>query len=762
MVEKWRKTILNFKKNMVNKYTTKTSSIKATAADIRNLNVENLSSSSLGTHTFNAEEATLKTLHSTSVEISDSAKINTLEVTGDINGSSITLSGKIIAPMGEFTDITTNTISAASASLTNLSSSSVTASAKISAPSAELTNVTSTSVSATSKITAPNAELTDITSSSLSASNKITAPSAELTNITSEKVTTDELTADAITVGGSDLSELINAAAVDIGDKVQDDRYLNIGNLVFKGSYVNVVKDPNSSKITLWINKSTAFPGLAVLPLSGAPSSTGSAKLYSDTTDNFAIPVTSGSEFSQITQIVKDGTGFNAISMSIRNTDGMLTFTSDKTNSFWARTVYNGVEGTWIEVPFYINAGTFDIDKIYETSESVSPFSGSKSSKTDGSGTTVNYFVRYFDDNDAEYGRVPGQAEVEIEISLATDTILTKDGGMVRFDYAISATNPESTDSFSSVNMFFTEYKKPSLTFTSAEYTTKASSAAVSGLKYNTNGSTAKVVVSNIIDTQWKASNKDDKRLTFNGAGTETNIKINETGLSVSGGNSAAVYAFNGNIALGTGGAGSATITATPVGYISGDAQSKTLSEYWGSIPTSSVLVEKFGNESYRMKTPTSTPGSYPSGEDVTTHKITGINNTNAEHCSAVCQYNKLYHPANSATDATGKQYSRTESRPAVFIRTFTGTANNKFKLVGDNLIQKNLVQIWWKDGNNWYDLSTPVAGSVEHSNTSTADTITKIILPEAGETKRGDMTIAIVLQPGATPIGQINASFSA
>ena len=726
---------------MVNKYTTKTSSIKATTADIRNLNVENLSSSSLGTHTFNAEEATLKTLHSASVEISDSAKINTLEVTGDISGSSVTLSGKITAPTGEFTNITSNTISAASASLTNLSSSSVTASAKISAPSAELTNVTS---------------------SSLSASSKITAPSAELTNVTSEKVTTDNLAADTITVGGSDLSELINAAAVDIGDKVQDDRYLNIGNLVFKGSYVNVVKDPNSSKITLWINKSTAFPSLAVLPLSGAPSSTGSAKLYSDTTDNFAIPVTSGNEFSQITQIVKDGTEFNAISMSMRNTDGMLTFTSDKTNSFWARTVYNGVEGAWIEVPFYINAGTFDIDKIYETPESVSPFSGSKSSKTDGSGTTVNYFVRCFDDNDAEYGRAPGQAEVEIEISLTTDTILTKDGGMVRFDYAISATRPASTDSFSSVNMFFTEYKKPSLTFTSAEYTTKTSSAAVSGLKYNTNGSTAKVVVSNIIDTQWKASNKDDKRLTFNGAGTETNIKINETGLSVNGENSAAVYAFNGNIALGTGGAGTATITATPVGYISGDAKSKTLSEYWGSIPTSSTLVEKFGNESYRMKTPTSAPGSYPSGEDVTTHKITGINNTNTEHCSAVCQYNKLYHPANSATDATGKQYSRTESRPAVFIRTFTGTANNKFKLVGDNLIQKNLVQIWWKDGNNWYDLSTPVAGSVEHSNTSTADTITKIILPEAGETKRGDMTIAIVLQPGATPIGQITASFSA
>lgn len=710
---------------MAIKYTTKTSTIKATSADIRNLSV-----ASAGIQAFTAEDATLKSLHSTSVEVTDIANISNL----DANSASVEL------------------LNSPNASIANLQGKTITLSgtdAKITAPSAELARLAST-----------NASLTNVTSTSITASGKITSPSAELTNITSSKVATDELAANTVTVNGSDLSELIEAAAVDVGDKVQDDRYPNVGNIVFKGSYVNVVKDPNSSKITLWINKSTAFPGLADSPLSGAPSSTGSAKLYSDTTDNFVLPVNSGAVYSKITQIVEDGTNFSNLTMSLRNEDGNLTFNSDKTNSFWARIVYNGVDGSWVEIPFYLNAGEFDINKIYESSESASPFSGTKLSKTDNAGLTVKYFVRPFDDNDAEFGRVPGQAEVEIEIELAMNTILSKDGGIVRFDYAISNTRPSEATHFSRVDMFFTEYKKPSLTFTSAEYSTKSYSSAVSGLKYNTNGSIARVSISNLVNSQWKASNTSDARIAFNSAGTTSTINIGETGLTVTGENSAAVYAYSGNVALGTSGAGTATITATPKGYQDGTAASKTLSQYWGSIPTSTALVEKFGDEStYRMLTPSSTAGSYPSSEDVTTHKITGINNTNIEHCSAVCQYGSLYHPANTAADATGKQYSTTESRPAVFIRTFTGTANNKFKLVANNLIQKDKVQVWWKDGNNWYDLSTHVKGNVEHSGTNT---ITKFILPEAGETKRGDMTIAIVMNKGANPIGQITASFSA
>ena len=595
----------------------------------------------------------------------------------------------------------------------------------------------------------------------------------EAGNISTDSITAGELAGETINAGElvaesigvkdkdgkvQDLSELIDAAAVDIGDKTDDERYLNVSNLVFKGSYVNVVKDPNSSKVTLWINKSTAFPGLPLNPLNGAPVSELSAKLFANSEDDFALPVANGEDYDQITANVEDGTSFGSISMSLRNTDGNATFTANKSDSFWTRIMYNGASNGWIEVPFSTNAGTFDINTAYETAASPSPFSGQMGTKTDSKGATVNYYVRHFDDSDAEFGRVPGQAEVEIEIELDLETILVKDGGTVRFDWTI-APSSKAPNSFSSVNMFFTEYKKPTLTFTSATYKTKKPSAKISGLSYNTSGSTADITVTNIKHTQWKSSNTDNIRLSITAAGSTSNIKVGDTGLSDSGLGSDLDFSYTGTVTLGSSGIGSASISVAPEGIVRGLPTSKTLGTFWGSIPTSGALSEKFGQETYRMLTPTSAAGSYPSSEDVTTHKITGINNTNVEHCSAVCQYNALYHPANAAADATGKKYSTTETRPAVFIRTFTGTANNKFKLVASNLIQKNKVQVWWKDGNNWYDLSTHVKGNVEHSGTNT---ITKFILPENGETKRGDMTIAIVLQPGASAVGQITASFSA
>ena len=81
----------------------------------------------------------------------------------------------------------------------------------------------------------------------------------------------------------------------------------------------------------------------------------------------------------------------------------------------------------------------------------------------------------------------------------------------------------------------------------------------------------------------------------------------------------------------------------------------------------------------------------------------------------------------------------------------------------GINLIQSGKVQIWWKDGGNWYDLSTAVTGSVAHTNAADGktDTITKTILTADGETSRPDMLIAIVVQPGAAYIGPITATFA-
>lgn len=218
-----------------------------------------------------------------------------------------------------------------------------------------------------------------------------------------------------------------------------------------------------------------------------------------------------------------------------------------------------------------------------------------------------------------------------------------------------------------------------------------------------------------------------------------------------------AVYQLdNGEITLGTTGTVTATITATPYGHSEGTPQTDSLGTFWGAIPTSTALQEKFGVETtYRMLTPTSNAGEYPNEDDVTTHEI-NVNGTSC--CSAVCQYGKLYHPESADADAKGTTY--TTDKPACFIRTFTGSIDkpNSFTISANNLIQSGKVQVWWKDGNNWYNLSAPVAGSVTHSGTNT---ITKTIKSAEGESQRPDMTIAIIVQPGATAIGAITASFA-
>ena len=155
-----------------------------------------------------------------------------------------------------------------------------------------------------------------------------------------------------------------------------------------------------------------------------------------------------------------------------------------------------------------------------------------------------------------------------------------------------------------------------------------------------------------------------------------------------------------------------------------------------------------------------STSPDYDNTADVTTHDI----NINGTSCvSAVCQYGKLYHPANAAPDAKGKTYST--DKPACFIRTFTNSsAMNKITLSATDLIQAGLVEVWWYGGGSWYNLHTAsTANKVTHKNNSgtTADTITKEFNTGASEPKEPNVTIAIVIKKGATAIGPITATFS-
>ena len=276
----------------------------------------------------------------------------------------------------------------------------------------------------------------------------------------------------------------------------------------------------------------------------------------------------------------------------------------------------------------------------------------------------------------------------------------------------------------------------------------------ISGLKYRTAGSTRHIKVDNTTNTQNKVSSYD-YYIKIDAAGKESTVSSTENDKTTN-----FNKGYEGDITLGKtdNGNGSGTIAVTPCGYNTGTPFSYNISQFWGEIPTSSPTKENFGKESgnggYRMKTPTSTSVDFVSTEDVTTHRI-DVNGTTC--CSAVCQYNSLKHPNNASADATGKTY--TTDLPACFIRKFTGSIEPLiFKLQGTNLIQSGKVQVFWKDGNVWYDLSTPITGSVIHSGSST---ITKNILVENDEHSTTDMIIAIIVQPGAKPIGQITATYS-
>ena len=504
----------------------------------------------------------------------------------------------------------------------------------------------------------------------------------------------------------------------DTGDAIKP--YGGISKINFKGEFVTVVSK-GEDELDLWIQKSTMYPEIDKTLL-GAPTSTTSAKLFTctDTNQTHAIPVTSGNTYSQITYNKKDTDSWDSNTMYLKAKTGHTTFSVDKTLALFVRTDYNGTTGSVIKVPFNVAAGTFTIGTKYEdgvTAATTSPFSGSMSSKTDGKGTKVEYFCAPFGDAEAEFGRIPGQAEVEIKITQTLSDILTLGGGSVVFNWAIDkATLEAPSGAWTSVNMFYTQHKKPTVTFDSVVYKTKTDSEAISGLIYNTAGSTATVTVSALSNSQWKSSNTTDKRLTVTAAGSTTNNVFNASSLTKTGADSAAVFSGSVDVILGSTGNGSASFTVKPHGYIDGDnSDAKTLGQFWGSFSTSTAKKENFCVETYRMKnynTPTDSDlkvgqttstaaNKYPSTTSVLDASLAAsIPGTDYADCvQAVCQYGQLMHPNLAAADAKGTKYTST-TKPAVFIRKFQYTSNQTLTLTGTNLDKADAV--YWFDGVTW------------------------------------------------------------
>ena len=558
-----------------------------------------------------------------------------------------------------------------------------------------------------------------------------------------------------------------------------------VSKLNFRGSYVTVVEDPVTKEVTLWINKSTAYPDYdtatpfdmdttskennAVVTTQAL--STSAVKLFTPPSDN-NYTCTTGTNVNAV--LVKDGANFGKTFYKLRTANGLETFRVSSTQALFIRTTYNGTAGEWKKIDFGTKAGrTHTIGQGYAEGVTASPFSGDSYATigTTSDALYIRYSVQPFTSAQAPDGRVPNTSEAEVKMIVNWDALLTLDGGAATVEYAFAPNTTTDLTTLTPVKLvdkFFTEYKDATVTTITPSYVSKSWTDKISGLRYAKSGTTVKVNVTGINYTQWKASNQSDTRIVIDAADSSTDITAKVADCTLSKGSatgSDAVYDYTmpegKTITAGsTNNNGNLKISVTPYSTKACTAKTEetTLKGFWGSVPTSDETHENFGVESgtggYRMKTPTSTSVDFVSTEDVTTHSI-DVNGTIC--CSAVCQYGKLHHPASAAPDGDGTTYST--SLPACFIRKFTGSKEpDTFTLKADNLIQSGKVQVWWKDGNSWYDLSTPKKGSVTHTG---SNTIAKSILSSSGESQVKDMLIAIVVQPGATAIGPITATYA-
>ena len=590
------------------------------------------------------------------------------------------------------------------------------------------------------------------------------------------------------------------SAAIQVGrdaDKnwsVDDTAIEMVKKISFLGDYVNVVPGENG-EVKLYIGENKSLPDGDKSVIKDVPATTHNVLLYNDATDDYTLPSNATPNSTSVAVIAKkdasNNTNFGSSTLTARAKDDNNTtvFTLDQSDCIWVRTTYNyDTTSDWGKVVLTKGRGVSSKDKendinVYTTtltSVTVDEEAGEKALPSGVSMKVGNYPLTTANAKD---GKIPNRCETQFQITFAWDTILTKDGGNVKVEWAIGSANeagdaPASAVTINEFSRFFTEYKDATIASVDAVVKDSVYTSKVSGLEYLTEGTTVTVTTGNLSDTQYKSS-AGTKRLNINAAGTSINYSTSELKCSEGSTTSSdAVYVLdetstkaketdsNQNvlveknvIRLGSTGTTNATVKATVHGFAEGGYKSKTIGNFWGAIPTSTSLIEKFGKESYRKMSVTSGTPDFDSTADVTTHDI----NVNGTSCvSAVCQYGKLYHPANAAPDAKGKTYST--DKPACFIRTFTNTsAMGKITLSATDLIQSG-VEVWWYGGGSWYNLHTAsVANKVTHKNNSgtTADTITKEFNTGAGEPKEPNVTIAIVIKKGATAIGPITASFS-
>ena len=600
------------------------------------------------------------------------------------------------------------------------------------------------------------------------------ATSADVRTLDAKKIKVKDTRADSPTAGQQvDIVEMLGTvkSGIDIGkadnayDTMEDTEGFAPAStkINFKGKYVTVVKK-DDGVIDLWFNENNSLPDFS--SLDGQPTKNTTVYVYSDATDNFTLPVAAGAS-TKATKVVSDGTNFGSVTMTAKSSSAAEVFTSSQDKSVWYRLTYDGSASAWAKIPLNADYGTYNL--------AASTFSGTAHTQATSGFTAIsgishsvhNYTL---DDEDAGEGKISGQTETKFSITLNYDTIATKDGGSIKLDWAI-ATGDTEPASYKTVDIFLTEYKTPVITSLAAEYKTKEQ-VTISGLTYNTTGSTATVTTGDITNTQYKSANglarvniaNDTSGLTIEGGGDKSITTTSAGNMTLKSGTvtaSDAVYTWSGDVTLKAGGAGNINLKATPKGYGTGTAViSNDLTHYWGTTTGSSDTVETWGKETYRKTTPETvdTDGDWDGTADISNLSYV-INGTTT--VPAVCQSGKLVHPSNAVADANGKSYS-TVTTPASFVRKFTGdvATPKSFTLSATNLIQSGKVTVYWYDAatSAWYNLSTAVAGSVTHSSTNK---ITKTIKTADGETSTNEIIIAIIMQSTAAAIDDLSISFA-
>lgn len=524
-----------------------------------------------------------------------------------------------------------------------------------------------------------------------------------------------------------DILELIknmqSDAAIQVGrdaDKnwsvTNDEVTTGVKKISFLGDYVNVVPVTNkdgSTEVKLYIGENKSLEEAERTALDVELPAESTVLLYSDDTDNYALKSgVTANETSTSAVVVSDGTSYGTTTFTAKGG----SFTTDQTDCIWVRTTYNyGTPSAWGKVQLNKNRGTYNRNTTTPTESTVSVAAISDITLPSGVSMNVGNYILTAE-ADAQYGKVPGRCETAYDFTINWATIATKGGGNIKVEWGLgpadanNASIPSSAVTIKAYERFFTEKKSVAMVANSFTAVIKdaATSDAVSGITYNTSGTTATINTGKITNSQYKTASST-KRLVVDAAGTTHNYTTDDLTLvegTVT--KSDAVYkATDKVVTLGsTGNGGTATIKATPYGNGSGSSQSKTIGSFWGDVTknndstpiASSATTEVWAKETYRALNIDGT------GDWVATADVTGVSLTvNGEATQgAVAQYGSLKHPADAKKDGTNKDYpSASTSVKASYVRKFSGIdATSGFKLTGNNFTASN-VKIYWYEASN-------------------------------------------------------------